>query len=257
MRGDIGGRRFAQRRGAEGRERGSESSVIGVVRWTLAEGEGFEPSRGLVTPYSLSRRAPSATRSSLRVHQLTGGLPRPTRGSGALAARHVGVEPLQRLGHRALGLLGPARERSMYMRVPRMAVDQSYVSRTRCRRRRARASYRHGAPPKCRQAMRRLSSNSITVFVIAYGMPSRIDMPNFVPSSSRAGSCPRVASPCRSRRSPGCRAGSARRREDPLRERRDHPLDGDDVRIIGHGSQGTVTAWTRSRRWSASPTCSS
>src|SRR5689334_10496857 len=33
---------------------------------SLAEGEGFEPSRGLVAPYSLSRRAPSATRSALR-----------------------------------------------------------------------------------------------------------------------------------------------------------------------------------------------
>ena len=34
--------------------------------WSLAEGEGFEPSRELMTPYSLSRRAPSATRSALR-----------------------------------------------------------------------------------------------------------------------------------------------------------------------------------------------
>src|SRR2546423_501797 len=39
----------------------------------LAEGEGFEPSRGLITPYSLSRRAPSATRSALRSHRLYGG----------------------------------------------------------------------------------------------------------------------------------------------------------------------------------------
>ena len=32
----------------------------------LAEREGFEPSMGLITPYSLSRGAPSATRPSLR-----------------------------------------------------------------------------------------------------------------------------------------------------------------------------------------------
>src|SRR6056297_290383 len=32
----------------------------------LAEREGFEPSMGLLTPYSLSRGAPSATRPSLR-----------------------------------------------------------------------------------------------------------------------------------------------------------------------------------------------
>ena len=35
----------------------------GFVRIVLAETEGFEPSMGLYTPYSLSRGAPSATRS--------------------------------------------------------------------------------------------------------------------------------------------------------------------------------------------------
>src|SRR5205085_8004127 len=33
---------------------------------TVAEGEGVDPSRRFITPYSLSRRAPSATRSALR-----------------------------------------------------------------------------------------------------------------------------------------------------------------------------------------------
>ena len=61
------------------RERGGE---IGVVMRScrssarvLAEGEGFEPSRRLNAPYSLSRRAPSATRSALRSGEYTGGHP--------------------------------------------------------------------------------------------------------------------------------------------------------------------------------------
>ena len=37
------------------------------VKVRVAEGEGFEPSKELVTPYSLSRRALSASQSSLRV----------------------------------------------------------------------------------------------------------------------------------------------------------------------------------------------
>lgn len=37
--------------------------------WRVAEGEGFEPSRRLHTPYSLSRRALSAAQSSLRERQ--------------------------------------------------------------------------------------------------------------------------------------------------------------------------------------------
>ncbi len=43
----------------------------------LAEREGFEPSMGLLTPYSLSRGAPSATRPSLR--KLIVSCPRPAR----------------------------------------------------------------------------------------------------------------------------------------------------------------------------------
>src|SRR5205085_4941903 len=43
-----------------------------VIVSGLAEGEGFEPSRGLITPYSLSRRAPSATRSALRTERVYG-----------------------------------------------------------------------------------------------------------------------------------------------------------------------------------------
>src|ERR1700704_2488481 len=38
-----------------------------LSRSRVAEGEGFEPSKELVTPYSLSRRALSASQSSLRV----------------------------------------------------------------------------------------------------------------------------------------------------------------------------------------------
>ena len=45
----------------------------------MAEGEGFEPSRELITPYSLSRRALSAAQSSLRVARVKctrpGGVP--------------------------------------------------------------------------------------------------------------------------------------------------------------------------------------
>ena len=41
--------------------------AVAVKRWSrVAEGEGFEPSRRLNTPYSLSRRALSAAQSSLR-----------------------------------------------------------------------------------------------------------------------------------------------------------------------------------------------
>ena len=38
-------------------------AVRRVFAWCLAETEGFEPSMRLYTPYSLSRGAPSATRS--------------------------------------------------------------------------------------------------------------------------------------------------------------------------------------------------
>ena len=43
------------------------TSVDGTMSCRVAEGEGFEPSRRLNTPYSLSRRALSAAQSSLRV----------------------------------------------------------------------------------------------------------------------------------------------------------------------------------------------
>src|SRR5207248_3003528 len=49
---------------------------------SLAEGEGFEPSRGLVAPYSLSRRAPSATRSALRDRSIRAGRLTPDRDGG-------------------------------------------------------------------------------------------------------------------------------------------------------------------------------
>src|SRR5699024_10348492 len=39
----------------------------GRITVCLAEREGFEPSKGLQTPYSLSRGAPSATRPPLRI----------------------------------------------------------------------------------------------------------------------------------------------------------------------------------------------
>ncbi len=41
----------------------------GVLGFELAEREGFEPSRELQTPYSLSRRAPSTARPPLRVER--------------------------------------------------------------------------------------------------------------------------------------------------------------------------------------------
>ena len=43
------------------------------------------------------------------------------------------------------------------------------------------------ARPACRQAMRRLSSSSMTVLTIEYGMPIFIDMPNVSPSDKRSG----------------------------------------------------------------------
>jgi putative hydrolase len=57
--------------------------------------------------------------------------------------------------------------------------------------------------------MRRPSSNSTTVFVIAYGTPSRIDMPNFAPSDSRAGCAPRVSFTVPDPSIKGCWEGSA------------------------------------------------
>ncbi len=48
----------------------------GPLRWQLAEREGFEPSIRLLTLYSLSRGAPSASRASLRIRWL--GLPSKT-----------------------------------------------------------------------------------------------------------------------------------------------------------------------------------
>ena len=57
-------RRASPRRGPRGQRAGGRRSMRSSAR-ELAEGEGFEPSRRFNTPYSLSRRAPSATRSSL------------------------------------------------------------------------------------------------------------------------------------------------------------------------------------------------
>jgi putative hydrolase len=57
--------------------------------------------------------------------------------------------------------------------------------------------------------MRRPSSNSTTVFVIAYGTPSRIDMPNFAPSDSRGGGVPRVSFTVPDPSITGCSDGSA------------------------------------------------
>src|SRR5918994_1588457 len=61
----------------------------------------------------------------------------------------------------------------------------------------------------CRHAIRRVSSNSTTGFVIPYGMPSRMDMPNFEPSSSRAGSSPRACFTMPDPSITGCCDGSA------------------------------------------------
>ena len=59
---ESGSRRLAESASAAG---GAESLGRRLV-W-LAEREGFEPSKGLNTPYSLSRRAPSTTRPPLPV----------------------------------------------------------------------------------------------------------------------------------------------------------------------------------------------
>src|SRR5262252_4098795 len=58
--------------------------------------------------------------------------------------------------------------------------------------------------------MSRLSSNSTTVFVITYGTPIRIDMPNLAPSDSRSGSLPRVCLTVPDPSITGCWDGSAR-----------------------------------------------
>ncbi len=42
-------------------------------------------------------------------------------------------------------------------------------------------------PPKCRQAIRRPSSNSTTSLRILYGAPMRMFMPNRAPGDSRSG----------------------------------------------------------------------
>src|SRR4029079_8473887 len=57
------------------------------------EGEGFEPSRGLVAPYSLSRRAPSATRSALRIRVYE----RPARPPTGTFVGMTPVEALERI----------------------------------------------------------------------------------------------------------------------------------------------------------------
>src|SRR5262245_3260154 len=91
-----------------------------TTRWmwfavaTLAEGEGFEPSRGLVAPYSLSRRAPSATRSALRDPSIraTGGYP---DGGGRSAASNEWSQPRAASctsSRRSAPVVGAARTRS-------------------------------------------------------------------------------------------------------------------------------------------------
>ena len=79
---ESGSRRLAETASAAG---GAESLGRRLV-W-LAEREGFEPSKGLNTPYSLSRRAPSTTRPPLPVpacaRALTGRrILTPNRGQG-------------------------------------------------------------------------------------------------------------------------------------------------------------------------------
>src|SRR3954469_16124493 len=55
----------------------------------MAEGEGFEPSRRLKTPYSLSRRALSAAQSSLRDPLSIGTAPPGPAGPGRDSRRAV------------------------------------------------------------------------------------------------------------------------------------------------------------------------
>ena len=152
----------------------------------LAEGEGFEPSRSLNGPYSLSRRAPSASRSSLRDDHCTGGS-RALRQTLQVtcASRRSSVCSI------ALpGALGPARGDDV-RRVNGSAFDQSYVSRTS--RARLAVGLELVAPPvsaaqpahepRPGQAGRPRDPPAVLelhdLFVMAYGIPQRIDMPNF------------------------------------------------------------------------------
>jgi hypothetical protein len=47
---------------------------INAIQQYLAEREGFEPSKGFLNPYSLSRGAPSATRPPLIISFFTTGI---------------------------------------------------------------------------------------------------------------------------------------------------------------------------------------
>src|SRR4051812_35052098 len=65
--------------------------------WALAETEGFEPSMRLYTPYSLSRGAPSATRSRLLAR--AGIMPEPGTLQSLRCGRLVEVERAMQRAH--------------------------------------------------------------------------------------------------------------------------------------------------------------
>lgn len=75
---------------AAARQFGHRLSGMNAVKTRLAEREGFEPSVELQTPHSLSRRAPSASRSPLRPSVC-----QPRRRLRGRMAEAVGFEPTE------------------------------------------------------------------------------------------------------------------------------------------------------------------
>ena len=105
---------------------------------TLAEGEGFEPSRGFITPYSLSRRAPSATRSALRHRSIR------APGHRAVDGYRRGVTPVEALERIAELLMrgrAPSYREQAFRRAAREIVARPRRRAAAARRRRP--AHRH------------------------------------------------------------------------------------------------------------------
>src|SRR6476469_9690744 len=86
----------------------------------MAEGEGFEPSRELMTPYSLSRRAPSATRSALRTWSIRAGSSGPVGSDNLRREGTFGcvtpVEALERIAELLMRGRAPAYRQQAFKR---------------------------------------------------------------------------------------------------------------------------------------------
>ena len=146
------------------------SAIVRRSSRELAEGEGFEPSRSFNSPYSLSRRAPSATRSSLRAGSWYRGL-----GAGDVVGRGA---PASSPSLRGCGSRNPVGFSSHGARLR----DQSNVSRT-------------SVPPSARlelvepEIVRRVPPADAPVLLELHdrvrdadtGCRCRIDIPNFAP----------------------------------------------------------------------------